>query len=305
MTDQKPKVAIALYGFLRHFEEARHLSNSFFNNDLYDVDIFMFCPKYRNDPQAVGANTKETVTLDMLKKCYGDSLKNADLWDYKIDEFVERAKAKDLPLFNKRLVPCERYFSLFYHMQNAMKLVQEEMDKGTKYDQVFVSRPDISLQNFIGFNSEVLSNNKGVITLPKRPVVYHNTRFDDRFFAVKPDCLSKIINVYDSLDEYINDQKLLFIPEDIMCHHIRSNGVSTEINMLVSLHSLLFHNYRSKHRYEHITGRKISTLRQSHQQQADLIAQAFVDYDDSEMSAEQQEIIRNRLLMELYLSTKF
>lgn len=305
MSEEKEKIAVALYGFLRHFEEARKFSNSFFDNDKYDIEIFLFCPKHRNDPQAVSANTKDIVTQEMLISTYGSSLKKAELWDYSMSKFVERAEEKDLPLFNKRLIPCERYFSLFYHMQNAMQMVLNEINSGTKYRHIFISRPDISLRNFVGFDSEILASNDHVITLPKRPVVYHNTRFDDRFFAVNPNEFHKIVNVYDSLDEYIKNQKLLFIPEDIMCHHIRSNGVKTSNQMLVSLHNLLFHNHRSKHRYEHITGRKMSTLRQTNQQQAELIRKAFEDYDQNEMSLDEQQSIMKRLLMELQLSTKF
>jgi hypothetical protein len=305
MSEEKEKIAVALYGFLRHFEEARKFSNSFFDNDKYDIEIFLFCPKHRNDPQAISANTKDIVTQEMLRTTYGSSLKKASLWDYNISEFVERAEEKDLPLFNKRLIPCERYFSLFYHMQNAMQMVLSEINSGTKYKHIFISRPDISLRNFIGFDSEILTSNDHVITLPKRPVVYHNTRFDDRFFAVNPSEFHKIVNVYDNLDEYVKNQKLLFIPEDIMCHHIRSNGVKTSSQMLVSLHNLLFHNHRSKHRYEHVTGRKMSTLRQTNQQQAELIRKAFEDYDESEMNLDEQQSIMKRLLMELQLSTKF
>jgi hypothetical protein len=305
MNKKKQKIALVLYGFLRHFEEARESSASFFESDQYDVDVFLYSPKYRNDPQAVSANTAEIVTNEMLNNVYGKSLKKAVLWDYTLDKFVEKAQCEDLPLFNKRLVPCERYYSLFFHMQNAMKLLQYEILAGVEYEQVFISRPDIVMKNFVGIESNVLKANDGVVTLPKRPVVYHDVRFDDRFFAIAPKQFIKIVDIYDNLDKYIKEQKLLFIPEDITCHHVKNKGISISNHMLVSLQTLLLHKYRAKHRYEHKTGRKISTLQQTTKQQEELIRAAFVNYDAEEMNIEEQQSTMNRLVSDLYKSVNF
>jgi hypothetical protein len=301
----KKKIAVGVYGFLRHFEEARNKSKSFFDDSSVDVDLFFFCPKFRNDPQAVAANREDIISNEMITKIYGKNVKQAILWDYDFSIFENRATEEDLPLFNKRLIPCSRYYSLFYHMQNVANLINKECKNGTTYDRIFITRGDLSLQKFFGFQNQKLAGSNSVITLPKRPVVYHNVRFDDRFFSIKMEHLEALSEIYDSLDSYIKEEKLLFIPEDLTCHHFCKNGFKVENHMMVDLTKLLFHAYRKNHRYEHLTGRKLSTLAQTLSQQEKLIINSFKDYDDKEMSKSEQELVMKRLLAELHRGTNF
>ena len=288
------KVALTMYGFLRNFEQVAKHNKKFFSD--HNVDVFIYAPNTRNDPQAQCNTAKqEIIDEDIVRKVYGPSvvpnkrdyvvrpgpgiLKMINIWDYDFSMFEEKAASENLPAFNKKLIPCERFFSLFYHMQNAMQLpVSYAQKQGFEYDWIFVTRPDVWISGFKGFES---LDPDVITTISKRPVVKYQTRFDDRLFVGSMKNIELVSKPYQDLDQYLNEEKLLFIPEDIMCHHCRSKGVMTKNSNFMSP-DLLSKNNRNAHNYTHLTGVKLSTRGVSEKIKVKLIKDVFKDDPDVE-----------------------
>ena len=157
------KTAILLYGYMRTYKTT---SSSFLDKVVRpnNADVFVFT--YSNegvsklDPNLDINSSKnlnasnqdklgDVVTEELLKQVYGDSLVASRIEDYDPSRFKRDSENIFSPI-----LPIERIFSLYYNINEAIKLLSEyEKTHNIRYEKVLITRPDLLFYSEIDFNS--------------------------------------------------------------------------------------------------------------------------------------------------------
>ena len=115
----------------------------------YNCDVFIFAPKRayagRNDDNFKWwSGDQQQVNIKFLKAKLGPRLKGIKLWDYNKASFMRLIETYGLPKKNKVGQPIWRTYSLFFHMQSVLNMMNKyEVDNRMRYDCVILTRFDV------------------------------------------------------------------------------------------------------------------------------------------------------------------
>lgn len=267
------KVAVVLYGFLRTYETtAKNLIKNILEPN--NADLFIFT--YNNEgisylPENMDINQAKcklsisqdlqgkTVTGEKLFKIYGKYLK-----DYKINHYNRKKFLKESKGVLSPFLPIERFYSLYYNISEATKLLLNFCKKHkVTYDAVILTRPDLNFYSSIDIKDidlEKLNIPKygGNIKCYEKPVPYYTCYyknvergeyipwqeiiFSDQLIVSSMCIMRNLSSLYASLKEY-NEYKLpVCHPETILYYHLAYKN-KIEVKTLNIFYEILRSNF--------------------------------------------------------------
>ncbi|SIQ13951.1 hypothetical protein SAMN05880558_102126 [Aeromonas sp. RU39B] len=256
-TISNKRTAILLYGYVRTISVTsqtllKHLA------EYNDADIFYFGPACTDVPGLdhsgildsrgfIKINPKNTTKIkdninipDLLTKCYGSRLKSFSMHTKSSHDFAEQLRFIDRNEWLFKLDPS-RFISMFYNMQGAYHVMKEYEEKtGTVYDNVILTRPDLSFYQPIdakkikhgvvyipsgvgicklgGYKQVGISEVLFYVNREKGTCIERGNNFNDQVLAFDRSIASSLNKLVDECVEYIKDRVPL-TPETILYYH--------------------------------------------------------------------------------------
>jgi hypothetical protein len=220
------KVALVLTGHIRTFEQNFNL---FRDNILeqYDTDVFINTWDtygYWDDQSSFKETDKidtrkiENLFFNKIFKNICNNLNSFQLENYddKKDLFLEEAKKYEkTKIWYGR---PENVISMWYKRYESLDLVNFYNKCENTYDKVILTRPDIKLNSIPYFSDKMQICNSYTTT----------EGYADIFFSGSLEQINKMCDIYNHLEETIND-KVMFCGHELVKWWINKNKIPFEI----------------------------------------------------------------------------
>lgn len=226
------KVAICFYGYLRSFKQT---SQSIFDHLIapYDCDVYMYHPNLfyaaKSYDPAFSQEQPEHATFEHLSSAFKHHLKSAVLFENNHKLFIDKVEQTGIPKDNFIGQLTWRSYGLFDNIRTVLNLRRSyESLNGIKYDAVMLARPDLQIHEKV--NLEAVDLSKVSYGPAHEAPTYHmpDRKFGDHTMISRPENIDAFITLYDRVEEYCNQDKLIPNNEGLMSYHLHKHGIDWE-----------------------------------------------------------------------------
>lgn len=275
-TINQKKVAVLLYGYARTYKIT---ANSLIEKVLEPnkADLFVHC--YDNEGVSLCCDGNiasltehkirysrredrmgKKVTPQSLEKAYGVYLKAKKIISYNSGYFkgLTKGMAQVSPY------PLERFFSLYFNISEAFKLLEDYMrEQGTQYDVVILARPDLHFYSNINVSEYDLNclnipqyggnikyngiNDLYYVTSYKNVqrmeyIPWHDVPFSDQLIISSYDNMRDSITLFEHLQEYSDFGVPVCHPETCIYYHLAYRK-NLQVKTIRILYEILRNNF--------------------------------------------------------------
>ena len=219
---------LVLYGFIRDFYDRTNLNTPAMHT-LHQIPTYLYAPQIRYEDRS------EVITVEEIRQVLGDclNLRQIVLWNYQKQLFLDQTPA-EVPRFNQYYQQAYRVFSCFYHIQQALQLLPDNLPP---QQMIILSRVDIRLLTCNLPRIQQLLSTHDVIV----EALLDQQAYVDRVFVISARCIPVMQRLYQDFVTYLKEfyqtsESPLnsWRPEEIYWLHFRRHQLTVAVEPVIT-----------------------------------------------------------------------